>query len=226
MTVGPLLLAHETPREQFLTHGHVVTFRAGSKRTTGETHVRWERTGTAQADCVLEYLEPVDPSTEAGREALAAYVEASGFESLDDWLDAMADLNGQLQPGHLYHARFRGARTDAVADRATERARYPETVGRYREASLDEARCPDCGDEEQIIEYERVGKIQPMPAEQSGKCKACGNRDHPLAFHHAYKWERMTEAERSEAQRQREKYEAEMAAWQESASYHAEQREP
>ena len=77
---------------------------------------------------------------------------------------------------------------------------------------VDEARCPECGSEE----IERIKHLR-LPPDQRGHCTECDHRAHPLAFHHCWEWHRMSEEEREQARRQRERYENRMAEYQLSA---------
>jgi predicted RNA-binding Zn-ribbon protein involved in translation (DUF1610 family) len=87
--------------------------------------------------------------------------------------------------------------------------------------SLDEARCPECGSEEiERIEHPR------LPPDHRGRCTACDHWANPLAFHHSWEWERISEDEREQARRQRERFEDKMAEYQHSTVYISEQREP
>ena len=88
--------------------------------------------------------------------------------------------------------------------------------------ALDEVRCPDCGSEDGIecIEHPQC------PPEQRGRCSACGHRADPLAFHHTWNWERMSEEEREQARTARDRAESALAEYHHSATYLAEQREP
>jgi len=111
--VGPILFANERAREQFLS-GKVVTFRRGEeRRTTGDTHARWKRTGKAKADARVEHLARVDPRDDS---ALISYVGPSadphsGFANIPMWRNAMVEENGELPDvGHLYRVKFVGPR--------------------------------------------------------------------------------------------------------------------
>ena len=69
--------------------------------------------------------------------------------------------------------------------------------------ALTEARCPECGGEDDI---ERVKHPQ-LPPEKRGHCTGCDHRANPLAFHHSWEWERMSENEREQAREAHERFE-------------------
>lgn len=98
--------------------------------------------------------------------------------------------------------------------------------GRYVESEMGEGRCPECGNESENVQYEREGDIQPMPSDYRGECGACGHRDHPIAFHHAYRWERLSDEEREATREAREREEAAQVAWHYSTAGIASRREP
>lgn len=103
--VGPIIFADETARTQLLDEGEVITFRA-SQRTTGDTHARWERTGSKQCDVHVTEVGQVNPTPEA----LRPYRPLSGFETVEAWRDAIADLNGDVPDGgYLYRATLRSS---------------------------------------------------------------------------------------------------------------------
>ncbi len=89
---GPILFSHETPREQLQQTGSVVTFRK-TQRTTGDTWWRKTRTGEKCGDVHVAEIGTVDPSAE---EELKYLVHNSGFESVDQWQDAIAEVNGSM----------------------------------------------------------------------------------------------------------------------------------
>lgn len=99
--VGPIVFSDEIARDQLETEGEVVTFRV-SKRTTGDTWWRTSRTGPKEGDCIVEHIRPVDPADD---DALQPYRELSGFPSIQAWQDAIRELNGGLEAGHLYRVR-------------------------------------------------------------------------------------------------------------------------
>lgn len=98
--VGPIIFGHETARGQLEEHGEVVTFRKRD-RTTGDTWWRRSRTGRKCGDVNVRHLRVVDPSNE---HALRMSLPLSGFETVRDWREAIADTQGELpEQGHLYH---------------------------------------------------------------------------------------------------------------------------
>lgn len=103
MTVGPIIFADETARDQLLETGEVVTFRT-SRRTTGDTWWRKSRTGPKEGDVHVEEIGPVDPSI---KEELEPYGPLSGFQSVSDWQFAISALNDELSNGYLYRATKR-----------------------------------------------------------------------------------------------------------------------
>jgi hypothetical protein len=102
--------------------------------------------------------------------------------------------------------------------------RRPDRGG-YDDVEMDDARCPECGNEDGNHRTEATN-AQPVPISQRAGCADCGHRDSPLAFHSAWKWERMSEEEREAAEEAAEREAAWMAESQYSAAYIAEQREP
>lgn len=100
--VGPIIFADETARAYLESEGTVVTVRL-SARTTGETHVRYQRTGRKQYDVVVEPL-----GYYTGRlfyNKLAEWAPESGFGSWGEWLDAIEELNGTTDPGEGWFYR-------------------------------------------------------------------------------------------------------------------------
>lgn len=113
MSVGPIVFADLTARNQLLEEGVVTTFRA-SDRTTGETDARWKRTGRAKADVTVEHVAAVDPSD---IDQLVPYWEHSGFSSPAEWQTAIEEINGgSLGEGHVYRVTLDGTRVDLVTD--------------------------------------------------------------------------------------------------------------
>lgn len=92
--VGPVLFKDETTRNQLLT-GRVFTFRP-DRRTIGETHARWDRTGEKKADVVIRERQYVDPSDQ---HALLPYRELSGFSAVEEWQQAIESLHGEMPEG-------------------------------------------------------------------------------------------------------------------------------
>lgn len=98
--VGPIIFSDETAREQLLEEGEVVTFRT-SERTTGETWWRTSRTGEKCGDVTVELLANyISVTPHSSR--LIEYRYLSGFDTVDEWVDAIQDLNGEVESGMLY----------------------------------------------------------------------------------------------------------------------------
>jgi hypothetical protein len=101
---GPIVFADYRARSHLLVVGHVYTCRP--ERTTGETWARWSRTGEAKLDVVVERVEDLQ-----GEPApLSDYAHASGFDSADEWADAIVDYHGDLS-GYIYRVDLRGFRS-------------------------------------------------------------------------------------------------------------------
>ena len=97
----------------------------------------------------------------------------------------------------------------------------------YRDVELDQVRCPNCGNEEGITETKAANKhTQPVPPDRRAGCPECDHNGDPLAFHHEWQWERMSEEEREEARAAQERMADEMAEHQYSAHYLHSQVEP
>lgn len=105
--------------------------------------------------------------------------------------------------------------------RSSERNRHRE---KYETVELDDVLCPECGTEI-ITKTVAKGKAQPIPPERRGSCNECGHRDHPLAFHHEFKWDEMSSTEREQAKKARDRAADRMAEYQYSAHYISSQRE-
>lgn len=103
-TVGPIIFADETARNQLLSEGEAVTFRK-SARTTGDTWWRESRLGPKEGDVEVVEIGEVTPWHEP---ELAEYRDLSGFDSIEDWQRAIRNLNGSLpKTGYLYHVTLR-----------------------------------------------------------------------------------------------------------------------
>jgi len=98
--------------------------------------------------------------------------------------------------------------------------------GEYVETEMDEARCPECGNEEGNTRTQAEGNVQPVPPSHQASCGECGHSGDPLAFHHEYTWERMSEEERREAEEAQARMEDQMADYQYSAHGISMRREP
>lgn len=97
---GPITVNHPVPREQLIEEGVLVSFRKRD-RTTGDTWWRESRTAPKRGDCTVEKLRAVVPK---GRgKALGNFVTDSGFDSVDEWQDAIEELHGEMpEIGYLY----------------------------------------------------------------------------------------------------------------------------
>lgn len=103
-TVGPIIFSDETARKQLVEHGEVVTFRK-TERTTGETWWRESRCGTKEGDVLVEEIGAVNP-TNLGD--LKPHRQLSGFQSAQEWQQAIQELNGELpNHGRLYRVEVR-----------------------------------------------------------------------------------------------------------------------
>lgn len=98
--VGPIIFADETARTQLIEEGEVVTFRT-SERTTGETWWRKSRTGEKLGDVTVELLENFVLAAPNSTE-LIQYTNLSGFENTEAWVEAIDELNDDVEGGRLY----------------------------------------------------------------------------------------------------------------------------
>lgn len=97
--VGPVIMGHPLARTCLESAGAVFSFRT-SDRTTGETHYRYERTGTKQGDVTISQISEETLPT---HEALDPYVMLSGFSDTDEWREAIADVHGDTETeGYIY----------------------------------------------------------------------------------------------------------------------------
>lgn len=98
--VGPVIFSNEKARRYLEDTGQVVTFRTRD-RTTGETHIRYERTGRKQYDCHI--MKMVDGAGEYLEEKLEEYYAQAGFSSPEEWKDAIREMHGEVpDSGYLY----------------------------------------------------------------------------------------------------------------------------
>jgi len=84
---GPISFSHPEARAHLLMHREVFTLRPRG-RTTGETWLRYSRTGPKRGDVVVERV--VD---EPSREDLAQYADRSGLGTPERWRTAAAALH-------------------------------------------------------------------------------------------------------------------------------------
>lgn len=103
--VGPVIMGHPVARAALESAGVCFSFRT-SDRTTGETHYRYERTGKKQGDVTISQVSDETLPTD---EALEEYRMLSGFSSVGEWQDAIADVHGGLEtPGYVYRIEMMG----------------------------------------------------------------------------------------------------------------------
>lgn len=102
--VGPIVFSDETARNQLVENSKVVTFRSAD-RTTGDTWWRESRLGEKKGDVTVEKIGLADPALPCSN--MDDHWELSGFESLEEWQDAIESLNGTLDVGYLYHVARR-----------------------------------------------------------------------------------------------------------------------
>jgi len=97
--VGPVIMGHPIARACLESAGVVFSFRT-SDRTTGETHYRYERTGSKQGDVTISQ---VSDETLPTHDALEPYAMLSGFSDTDEWREAIADVHGGTETrGYIY----------------------------------------------------------------------------------------------------------------------------
>lgn len=100
---GPITFADYRARSHLLVVGHVYTFRG--ERTTGETWGRWRRGGSGKIDVDVERVEDVEEPDDLSR-----FADASGFEDVREWWEAIADLHGANASGWVYRVDLLGWR--------------------------------------------------------------------------------------------------------------------
>ena len=85
----------EKPRKQLLEKGYVYTVRKKRRKRTGRT---WWNKGRLQPK---EGDVDVSEMGEVQRYDLKGYVEGSGFNTMKEWCEAIADVNNwpELKPG-------------------------------------------------------------------------------------------------------------------------------
>lgn len=97
--VGPIIFGHPGARGQLLDEGEVFTFRT-SDRTTGETWARASRTGEKIMDVTVEHVCAIPAPTASDLNDEWAW--KSGFGTRQDWWDAIEEVHGKPQSGHVY----------------------------------------------------------------------------------------------------------------------------
>lgn len=145
--VGPVLFSHEVARDQLLREGIVATFRT-DRRTTGETHARWERTGEKKADVVVRELSPdavnigVDEEDGLPWFEFGTYAEWSGFGTPHAWHRAIQEVHGDdTEEGWIYEVEL--VENDLLACVACEGA-APVCV-------CEGGQCPNCHGKGHIV---------------------------------------------------------------------------
>jgi hypothetical protein len=107
--VGPLIVSHPVARQQLADEGKLTTFRVDD-RTTGKTWWRESRTGPKRGDIYLSRLCECDAETDD--HLLREFLHKSGFDSIDEWREAISELNGGLPSGYIYGAIERWSATE------------------------------------------------------------------------------------------------------------------
>lgn len=101
--VGPVIFSVDSARQQLLTAGVCYTFRT-TDRTTGETWARASRTGRKIADVFLTKVETVDAPTQDDLQR--EWAAQSGFETPEKWWDAIIEVHGEPETGHIYRCEL------------------------------------------------------------------------------------------------------------------------
>jgi len=98
-------MAHPVARAYLESTGRVYSFRT-SDRTTGETHYRYERTGTKQGDVeITQKTDSISPT----RNNLRDFAPLSGFSTVREWQEAISDVHGSLdESGYVYLIQLTG----------------------------------------------------------------------------------------------------------------------
>lgn len=105
-----IIFGEGKPRRQLLEVGAVTTFRTGERKRTRrdraqETWATDNRGGSKLTDVHVAHLT----SATAAPQALQPWVHLSGFESVEEWLDAIEAVHGDRSPtGHIYLVTLRG----------------------------------------------------------------------------------------------------------------------
>lgn len=149
MPTGPVIFSNEDARNQLVTEGEVITFRT-SNRTTGETHVRFSRTGSKEFDCHIMRLDDLaEPQLSI---ELERYHEEAGFESAEAWKDAIREMHGEVpKEGYLYKVV-----TDERPVTMTDGGQPHGTS--ERTGNGDTTECHHCGEEIDFREVESFYK--------------------------------------------------------------------
>lgn len=162
-------------------------------------------------DTDTDEVKQIREQLREARDALPGPMYRSRNEDIPD------EVAGAVDEAYAAVRQARAVAHNAVQDMQTE----------YVEKGLDEARCPECGNEDGITKTERANELtQPIPPEMAGNCPECDHSDHPLAFHSAWKRERMSEEELEANRKAREKYEGKAVDYETSAHAISMRREP
>lgn len=96
--VGPVIMGHPIARSCLESAGVVFSFRT-SNRTTGNTHYRYKRTGKKQGDVTISQVSSQIKPTAAN---LEPYSHLSGFSNVDEWIEAIEEVHGDVESGYVY----------------------------------------------------------------------------------------------------------------------------
>jgi len=99
----PIIFASEKACRRLLEKGIVYTFRLKPRLDIGRSWATDRRNGKKIANVYITYVAHLS------LRELAPYVEQSGFESLDEWITAIKELNPKMKvnSGWLYKVERR-----------------------------------------------------------------------------------------------------------------------
>jgi len=104
MPRGPIIFMEKKVLDFLKKRRFVFTFRA-KKRAEGKTWMTNKRFGKKLGTVEVKLLTEIEPT----REKLSPYLRGSGFDSLDEWIEAIKRLNNGLpEKGYLYVVRLIG----------------------------------------------------------------------------------------------------------------------
>lgn len=132
--VGPIMFGRERPRRQLLECEVVYSFRTRD-RTTGETWARASRTGPKIADVTVENEKAIRRPT---KQNLAEWADQSGFESVDEWWDAIVDVHGDSHDVGVIYRVSRGHDRDDDGHDAHSTTEFAEKNEAPKEESAQE----------------------------------------------------------------------------------------